>query len=115
MASNADQPLSPSVLTKAADLSGLIDVQHKAVVSKTLLDNPGGTVTLFAFDGGQGLSEHSAPYDAMAIVLTGTMQITIAGQAQDVLAGQALIMPADQPHALQSLGWSKMLLVMIRS
>ncbi len=96
-------------------LVSLVDYQAGAVVSKEILRRPSGTVTLFAFDKGQGLSEHTAPYDAMVQVLDGRVEITIAGEPYQVSAGEILIMPADRPHALHGVEPFKMLLTMIRS
>ncbi len=95
--------------------SDLVDYQSGAVVSKTLMDKEAGTVTLFAFDEGQGLSEHTAPYDALVMVLDGTAEVTIASRPFRLSAGEMIIMPAKKPHALRALGRFKMLLVMIRS
>ena len=85
-----------------------------AVVSKTLIKKDTGSVTLFAFEAGQGLSEHTAPFDALVQILDGEAQITIGGEPQTVTAGEILIMPANVPHALQAEKAFKMLLVMIR-
>lgn len=85
-----------------------------SVVSKTLLKKDTGNITLFAFDQGQGLSEHTSPYDAVVYILDGQAQITIGGKAQTVQTGQMLIMPADVSHALHAEEQFKMLLVMIR-
>ena len=93
----------------------LIAYQEGAVVSRTLLKRPTGTVTLFAFDQGQGLSEHTAPFDAMVHVLDGEADITIAGKAHQLAAGEMIVMPARQPHALTARTPFKMLLTMIRS
>jgi quercetin dioxygenase-like cupin family protein len=89
--------------------------QDGAVVSRTLLKRAGGTVTLFAFDEGQALSEHTAPFDAVAHVLEGEAEITIAGSPLKVLAGEMVLMPANQPHAVNARTRFKMLLTMIRS
>jgi quercetin dioxygenase-like cupin family protein len=89
--------------------------QEGAVVSRTLLKRGGGTVTLFAFDEGQSLSEHTAPFDAIAQVLEGQALITIAGVALTVSAGDMVLMPANQPHAVHAPSRFKMLLTMIRS
>ncbi len=97
------------------DLSDLAVVQKGAVVSRTVLDRETGSVTLFAFDEGQGLSEHTAPYDALVYVLEGALDIRIAGETAKVDEGQALIMPAGEPHALTAMEQCRMLLVMIRS
>ncbi|MDD5628051.1 MAG: cupin domain-containing protein [Elusimicrobia bacterium] len=93
----------------------VVEYQHGAIVSRTLLDRKTGTVTLFAFDQGQGLSEHTAPFDALVQVLDGEADISVAGQAHRVKAGEMLIMPANKPHALQAVEKFKMALVMIRS
>ena len=93
----------------------LIAYQEGAVVSRTLLKRPTGTVTLFAFDQGQGLSEHSAPFDALVHVLDGEADIVISGQAHHLSAGEMIVMPAHQPHALTARTAFKMLLTMIRS
>jgi quercetin dioxygenase-like cupin family protein len=85
-----------------------------AVVSKTLLKKDTGNLTLFSFDAGQGLSEHTSPYDAVVLILEGRAQITLAGQPQDVAAGQMLIMPANIAHGLHAVEPFKMLLIMIR-
>jgi quercetin dioxygenase-like cupin family protein len=93
----------------------LVAYQAGAVVSRTLINQKTGTVTLFAFDAGQELSEHTAPYDALAQVFDGETRITIAGQAFDLKTGDLIIMPANQPHAVHALSRFKMMLTMIRS
>ena len=93
----------------------IVEYQQGAIVSRTLLDRKTGTVTLFAFDQGQGLSEHTAPFDALVQILDGEADVSIAGQAHRVKAGEMIIMPADKPHALQAAARFKMALVMIRS
>lgn len=95
-------------------LAGLVELQPGAVVSRELMKRPGGTVTIFAFDGGQGLSEHTAPFDALVQVLTGEVEITISGQPYHLNAGQVILMPAHEPHALKALTPLKMVLVMLR-
>lgn len=95
-------------------LSELIEYAEGAVVSKTLLDKPSGTLTLFAFDAGQGLSEHTSPYDATLLVLDGTAELVIAGQSLPAQAGEMVIMPANVPHAVRAATRFKMLLIMIR-
>ncbi len=97
------------------DLSGLIQYQEAAVVSRTLIKKPTGTVTLFAFDKGQELSEHTAPFDAMVQVLDGEVVVTISGKPLTLRGGQMVIMPGGEPHALKATAPMKMLLVMIRS
>jgi len=104
-----------SLVGQALTLNTLVSYQDDAVVSKTLLDRKGvGTITLFSFAAGQGLSEHAAPFDAVVEIVDGEAEITIDGVAQTVLAGQFLIMPANHPHSLQAVKPFKMLLVMIR-
>jgi quercetin dioxygenase-like cupin family protein len=97
---------------RAADL---IAYQEGAVVSRTIIDQPTGTVTLFAFDAGQGLSEHTAPYDALVYLLDGEAEIVIADHPYLVERGELLLMPADKPHALTARTRFKMLLIMVRS
>ncbi len=99
----------------AQNLVDLVAYQDAAVVSKTLLEKKTGTVTLFAFDKGQGLSEHTTPYDAMVIVLDGVVEIVIAGNPVVVRQGEMLIMPANKPHGLKAVEPFKMMLIMIRS
>ena len=93
----------------------LTSYQVGAVVSRSLLKRAGGTITLFAFDEGQSLSEHTAPFDAVAHVLEGEADITIAGAPLTVSAGQIVLMPANQPHAVSARTRFKMLLTMIRT
>ena len=99
----------------ARSLVDLITYQDASVVSKTLLEKKTGTVTLFAFDKGQGLSEHTAPFDAMVLVLEGIAEIVIAGNPVEVRQGEMLIMPANHPHALKAVDRFKMMLTLIRS
>jgi quercetin dioxygenase-like cupin family protein len=99
-------------VVNALDLAGY---QEGAVVSRELVRKPTGNVTIFAFDAGQGLSEHTAPFDALVQVLEGEVEILIAGQPHRVRGGQMLLMPANQPHALKALERFKMILTMIRS
>jgi len=100
---------------KAVSLANLVDYQAGSVVSREVVKKPTGTVTVFAFDAGQGLSEHTAPFDALVYLLDGEAEITIAGKPVVAKAGDMVIMPANQPHALKALEGFKMLLVMIRS
>ena len=99
---------------RAFNLEAHIEYAAGSVVSKTLIKKDIGTITLFAFDQGQGLSEHTAPFDAVVYILDGEAEITIGGQPQIVNAGEMLIMPANISHALQATKRFKMLLVMIR-
>ena len=103
-----------SIEARAAKLGDLIGYQDGAVVSREVMRKKTGTVTLFAFDRQQGLSEHTAPFDAMVQVIEGEMEITIAGKPLQVKPGEFVIMPANQPHALKALSRSKMLLTMMR-
>ena len=96
-------------------LTGLVAYQEGSVVSRTLIDKKVGTVTVFAFGAGQGLSEHTAPYDVCVQILDGEAEIAIAGTVHHLEAGQMIIMPANQPHALRAEKRFKMLLVMIRA
>jgi quercetin dioxygenase-like cupin family protein len=102
------------LIGQAVNLAELLDYQSDAVVSRTVIDKKVGTVTVFAFDAGQGLSEHTAPYDALVCLLDGEAVITIAGADHAVTAGEMIIMPANKPHALRAVQQFKMLLVMIR-
>lgn len=100
---------------QAVDWTRELLIQPGAVVSKTLIEKKTGTLTLFAFDQGQTLSEHSAPFDAFVHLLSGQMKISLNGKPIEINQGGSLIMPADIPHALEALRPSHMLLVMIRS
>lgn len=96
-------------------LAELADYQTGSIVSKEIIKKSSGTVTLFAFDEGQGLSEHTAPFDALVYVLEGKVEITISGKAFNLTAGDMIIMPANDPHALKAVNPFKMVLVMIKS
>jgi quercetin dioxygenase-like cupin family protein len=98
-----------------ARLAELVDYQEGAVVSRSVLAKQAGTVTLFAFDEGQSLSEHTAPYDATVCALDGEAEIIVSGNAFSLRAGEAVILPANEPHAVKALKKFKMLLIMIRS
>lgn len=104
-----------NLTAKAVKLVDLVNYETGSVVSRALIDRPSGTVTLFAFDQGQGLSEHTAPYDALVYVLDGETEITIAGKPVHAAAGDMVIMPANQPHALKATKKFRMMLVMVRS
>jgi len=101
-------------LAKAQYLNALVDYAADAIVSKTILDKAVGTITLFAFDQGQRLSEHTAPYHAVVQVVDGAGVFTIDGKDVEATTGQLLIMPANVPHAVYAAGKFKMLLTMIR-
>jgi quercetin dioxygenase-like cupin family protein len=100
---------------QAVNLSSLVDYQEGAVVSRTLIDKKTGTVTLFAFDENQGLSEHTAPFDAFIYVFDGDAEVTIADNPIRLKLGELLIMPAGKPHSLKALSRFKMMLIMVRS
>jgi len=100
---------------KALKAKDLVGYDKGAVVSRTILEKKTGTVTIFSFDKGQGLSEHTAPFDAMVEILDGEAEITVAGKAHKVKAGEFIIMPANKPHSLRALKKYKMALIMIRS
>jgi quercetin dioxygenase-like cupin family protein len=96
------------------DLIKLVEYGEGAVVSRTLVENGAGTVTLFAFDADQGLSEHAAPFDALVQILEGAGEFTIGGKPNQVGAGQLILMPANVPHAVRANRRFKMLLTMLR-
>ena len=93
----------------------VVQYQSGSVVSRTLIKKPGGTVTAFAFDAGEGLSEHSSPFDALVLMIDGDAEITIAGVPHTVKAADMLMLPAHQPHAVKAVTKFKMLLVMIKA
>jgi quercetin dioxygenase-like cupin family protein len=95
--------------------NGLLQYQEGAVVSRTLIDKKAGTVTIFSFDEGQGLSEHTAPYDALVMVTDGEAEVRIAGEPFHLRQGEMIVMPANRPHALRAISPFKMMLIMIRS
>ncbi|HZM03333.1 MAG TPA: cupin domain-containing protein [Candidatus Saccharimonadales bacterium] len=99
-------------IAKAAEL---VNYQDGAIVSHEIVKKSTGKVTIFAFDEGQGLSEHTAPFDALVHVLEGEAAITVAGQPHCLHGGEMILMPAQQPHALKALKRFKMILTMIRS
>jgi len=101
-------------MQKITDMKNAVSYSDGSVVSQTVIEKKTGTVTLFAFDAGQGLSEHSAPFDALVEVLDGKAVITIGGEAHEVKAGEYVIMPASVPHSLKAREKFKMLLVMIK-
>jgi quercetin dioxygenase-like cupin family protein len=99
----------------AVALANLVNYQDGAVVSRTLAEKTAGTITMFAFDAGHGLSEHSAPFDAFVYAVDGEAEIGISGQKNRVIEGQVINMPANQPHSIRAITPFKMLLVMIRA
>ena len=100
---------------QVVQLGELVQYQPGSVVSRTLLKQPTGTVTAFAFDQGQGLSEHTVAFDALAEVMEGQAEFTISGRAFRLAAGEAILLPANQPHAVVPSARFKMLLTMIRA
>ncbi len=97
------------------NIKNLVDYQEGSVVSREIISEKTGTCTIFAFDQGQGLSEHTAPFDAVVFCLDGEAEVTISGQPYRVHEGEMIIMPAQKPHALKAIAKFKMLLVMIRT
>jgi quercetin dioxygenase-like cupin family protein len=105
-------------VVKPAEVKQLVELlqyQDGSIVSRVLLKNKGGTVTLFAFDVGEGLSEHTAPFDALVVVTDGEADIEIAGESFRVKQGETIILPANRPHAVKAANRFKMLLIMIRA
>jgi len=105
---------APAALEGVVALSALLDYQAGAVVSRTLVKKEGGTVTACAFDVGEGLSEHTARFDALVVIVDGEAEISVAGKLHRVSSGQLLQLPAGQPHAVKAVGRFKMVLIMIR-
>jgi quercetin dioxygenase-like cupin family protein len=95
-------------------MAELIDYQEGSVVSRQLVKGGGGNVTLFAFDEGEGLTEHTSPFDALVYVLDGEAEVAISGQPSRLHAGDMMVMPANEPHALKAPSRFKMLLIMIK-
>lgn len=114
MSSLQKQKTSGDIVGQAHDLLTLVEYQSGSIVSREIISQKTGTVTIFAFDEGQGLSEHTAPFDALVYVLDGEVEITISGRGQRLVKGQMIIMPANKPHALKAVKKFKMMLVMIR-
>ncbi len=107
--------MSEKEIPNVQNYSRMLQIQEGAVVSKTIINQKTGTITLFAFDKGEGLSEHAAPYDAFVEVIEGNLAITISGNPFSLEKGDTIIMPANEPHALKATSPVKMLLVMIKS
>ncbi len=115
MSSQQGQSKREMPIAEVVRIMDLVNYQEGSVVSRTVVSRATGTVTLFAFDEGQGLSEHTAPFDAIAHVLEGESEITVSGKPLRATAGEAVLLPANQPHSLKALSRFKMLLTMIRS
>jgi quercetin dioxygenase-like cupin family protein len=110
-----DQEQSVVRSAEVKQLADLLQYQDGSIVSRVLLKNKGGTVTLFAFDVGEGLSEHTAPFDALVVATDGEADIEIAGESFKVRQGETIILPANRPHAVKAATRFKMLLIMIRA
>ena len=104
----------PSGASQVENLRAMLQYQDKAIVSRMLAKNAGGSVTLFAFDGGEGLSEHTAPYDALVLSVEGSATVMLNGTDFTLNEGDSLFMPANAPHAIHPQGCFKMLLVMLK-
>jgi len=103
-----------NIIEQAGKLLDLVDYQGGSIVSKEIIKKDKGTVTLFAFDKGQGLSEHIAPFDALVYIFDGLAEVIISGKSSSLKTGEIIIMPANKPHALKATERFKMLLVMIK-
>lgn len=115
MNQNKNKNTTEKLKAQAINLRDLIGYQEGSVVSREIISKKTGTVTLFAFDKGQGLSEHTAPFDALVYCLDGEVEVTISGKPILLKEGEMVIMPAHQPHALKALSKFKMFLIMIRT
>ncbi len=109
------EPPSNSRFMTPRSINGSISYQEDSVVSRELIHKSTGSVTLFAFDKNQGLSEHTTPYDALGMIIDGQAEITVSGVKHEVKAGEMLLMPASSPHALKAIEPFKMVLIMIKS
>ena len=114
MESDVSSQNTGKLLGQVTKLVDLINYQKGSVVSRTIIDKKEGTITLFAFDEGQGLSEHTAPFDALLHILDGKAEVSISGKLHEVNKEEMVIMPANEPHALKATKKFKMLLIMIR-
>ena|SRR3989338_6069376 len=101
-------------MANSKNINQTINYQEGSVVSKEIIKKPTGTVTLFAFDKGQGLSEHTTPFDALVLITDGIAEITVSGVKNEIKAGEVLLMPANSPHALKAIQPFKMILTMIK-
>ena len=100
---------------QVSNLKDFVAYQNGSIVSKEIIKKPTGTVTIFAFDKDQGLSEHTAPFDALVYVIDGEVELTLSGKPHRLRAGDMIMMPAGEPHALKAAQRFKMMLVMVRS
>lgn len=116
MDKDKDEKQQPNALAaRVLDPAALVDYQDGAVVSREIVRGDKGTVTIFSFDAGQGLSEHTAPFDALVHVIDGEAEVLIEGESHDLSQGEMIIMPAGRPHALNANRPFKMVLTLIRS
>jgi quercetin dioxygenase-like cupin family protein len=109
-----DRPDAPKEFDGVVSLSEIVQYQSGAVVSRTILKKPSGTVTAFAFDQGEGLSEHTAAFDALVLMIEGESEVSVSGVPQRLSAGDVMRLPAGRPHALKAVTRFKMLLVMVK-
>lgn len=114
MAENKNETAT-KLAAQAKNLTGLVDYQEGSIVSRTLIDKKAGTVTLFAFDATQSLSEHTAPFDALIYVFDGEGEATVSGKPVKLKAGDVTLLPAGEPHSVRALSRFKMMLIMVRS
>ena len=114
MADQGKAAMESVLIAQVRNMAGLVAYQEGSVVSRTIIDRESGTVTLFAFARGQGLSEHTAPYNALIYILDGKAEVIISGESSILNSGEAIILPAGEPHAVKAPQDFKMLLVMIR-
>ena len=115
MTSQEKPKIDDKILGQVSRPTDMVEYQEGSVVSRTVVDQKSGTVTIFAFGAGQGLSEHTAPFNALVHILDGKARVTISGKPFDLGAGDAIVLPANQPHALQATSRFKMILTMIRA
>ena len=115
MDQNIKQANTGELIAQAIPMTNLVNYQDGSVVSRTIIDKKTGTVTVFAFDEGQRLSEHTAPFDALVYMVDGEAEVVISGRAFQVKEGQMIIMPANQSHSVKAMKRFKMILTMIRS
>jgi quercetin dioxygenase-like cupin family protein len=111
----SDQGEKSVKLAEVKQLVDLLQYQEGSIVSRVLLKNKGGTVTLFAFDAGEGLSEHTAPFDALIVVTEGEAEVEVAAESFSVGQGETITLPANQPHSVRAVSRFKMMLIMIRA
>ena len=114
MAEDKPTPKNSDLAARVLPLAELVDYQDGSVVSRQIVGATGGTVTLFAFAEGEGLSEHTAPFDALVYIVDGEAEVVISGKAFHLSQGEMVIMPANQPHSLRATRAFKMMLVMMR-